>query len=75
LKILAGKEVQDNGKVMVQNGIDIGYLEQEPELDPSLTIREYISQGNSGMMKLYRNMREQHQHRQKILMNAPRKPL
>jgi ABC transport system ATP-binding/permease protein len=52
LKILAGKEVQDNGKVMVQNGIDIGYLEQEPGLDPSLTIREYISKGNSDMMNI-----------------------
>jgi ABC transport system ATP-binding/permease protein len=52
LKILAGREHQDNGKLMIQNGIDVGYLEQEPELDPALTIREYISQGNSDMISI-----------------------
>lgn len=52
LRILAGKETQDNGRVMVQNKVDIGYLEQEPELDPSFTIREFISQGNSGMIEI-----------------------
>ena len=52
LKILAGKEPQDSGKVMVQSGIRIGYLEQEPELDPQLTIREYITQGDSGMIDI-----------------------
>jgi len=55
LKILAGKEVQDDGKVMIQNGIHIGYLDQEPELDPALTIREYISQGHSGLMQIVKN--------------------
>lgn len=52
LKILSGKESQDGGKVMVQNGIRIGYLEQEPELDPTLTIREYISLGNSDVIRI-----------------------
>lgn len=54
LKILAGKEQQDSGKVMVQNGIRIGYLEQEPELEPQRTIREYISRGDSGMIEIIR---------------------
>ena len=52
LKILAGKEVQDGGEVMIQNGIRTGYLEQEPELKPGLTIREYISEGNSEVMQI-----------------------
>jgi ABC transport system ATP-binding/permease protein len=52
LKILAGKDVPDNGEVMVRNGIRIGYLEQEPELDESLTISEFISQGHSDMLKI-----------------------
>jgi ABC transport system ATP-binding/permease protein len=58
LKILAGKEVQDDGKVMIQNGIHIGYLDQEPELDPALTIREYISQGHSGLMQIVKQYEE-----------------
>lgn len=52
LKILAGKETPDEGKVMIQNGISIGFLEQDPQLDDSLTIRSYISQSNNKMVKL-----------------------
>lgn len=52
LKILAGNEVPDRGGVMIQSGIRTGYLEQEPELNPGLTIREYISEGNSGVMQI-----------------------
>ena len=58
LKILSGKETQDGGKVMVQNGIRIGYLEQEPELDPALTIREYISLGNSDVIRIVQRYEE-----------------
>ncbi len=49
LKIIAGKEVQDTGEVMFQSDIKVGYLEQEPELNPELTIQEYISQGHTGL--------------------------
>lgn len=52
LKIIAGKEVQDDGKVMLQNDIRLGYLEQEPDLEPDLTIREFISTGNSEMAEI-----------------------
>ena len=49
LKILAGRESADTGKVMIQNGISVGYLEQDPKLDNSKTIREFISTGHSGL--------------------------
>lgn len=49
LKIIAGEESQDLGKVMFQSDVRIGYLEQEPEMDLNLTIREFISQGDSEM--------------------------
>jgi ATP-binding cassette subfamily F protein uup len=52
LKIIAGKEVQDTGEVMFQSDIKVGYLEQEPELNPDLTIQEYISQGHTGLSKV-----------------------
>ena len=58
LQILAGKEVPDEGKVMTAKGLEIGFLEQEPELDNSMTISEFISQGESEMVKLVRNYEE-----------------
>jgi len=58
LKILSGNETQDGGKVMMQNGLRLGYLEQEPELDPSMTIREYISQGNSDVIRIVQRYEE-----------------
>lgn len=58
LKILAGREVPDSGKVMTANGIDIGFLEQEPELDETLTISEFISRGKSDMVQLVRKYEE-----------------
>ncbi len=55
LQILAGKEVPDEGKVMTAKGLEIGFLEQEPELDNSMTISEFISRGESDMVNLVRN--------------------
>jgi len=52
LQILAGKETPDEGKVMIQNGIRIGFLEQDPQLDDSLTIRSYILQSNNRMVQI-----------------------
>jgi len=47
LRIIAGEETQDSGEVMMQNDIRIGYLLQDPRLNPDMTIREYILQGDS----------------------------
>lgn len=55
LKILAGDDLPDSGKVMKAKGIDIDFLEQEPELDGSMTISEFISRGESDMVQLIRN--------------------
>ena len=52
LHILAGKETPDKGKVMIQNDVSIGFLEQDPQLDESLTIRDYIAQSNNEMVRL-----------------------
>lgn len=52
LHILAGKETPDEGKVMIQNNVSIGFLEQDPQLDESLTIREYIAQSNNEKVRL-----------------------
>lgn len=58
LQILAGKEVPDEGKVMTARGLEIDFLEQEPQLDDRMTITEFISQGESEMVKLVRNYEE-----------------
>jgi len=52
LKILAGKEVPDSGEVMIRNGIKVAILEQEPELDDSMTINQFISHGENEMVKV-----------------------
>lgn len=52
LKIIAGQETPDSGEVMSQNNIKIGFLEQEPTLDESKSIREYISTGNSEIVTI-----------------------
>lgn len=54
LKILAGKETADSGEVMIRNGIRVGFLAQEPDLDDSKTIRQYIAQGDSELVKIIR---------------------
>jgi ATP-binding cassette subfamily F protein uup len=54
LHILAGKETLDKGKVMIQNDVHIGFLEQDPQLDENLTISDYIAQSNNEMVQLIR---------------------
>ena len=52
LKILAGEMEQDSGKVMTQKGIQVGFLAQEPEMDESMTISEFIAHGNSEKIRI-----------------------
>jgi ATP-binding cassette subfamily F protein uup len=52
LHILAGKETPDKGKVMIQNDVRIGFLEQDPQLDENLTISDYIAQSNNELVRL-----------------------
>lgn len=54
LKIIAGEESQSSGEVMLQSDVRVGYLKQEPELEPELTINEYILQGDSDNTRIVR---------------------
>lgn len=45
LKILAGEEDYDSGKISVKNDLKIGFLPQSPEIDLNLSPSEYISEG------------------------------
>src|SRR5947208_9519221 len=45
LKIMAGLDKEYNGEAWVAEGARVGYLEQEPHLDPALTVRENVMEG------------------------------
>jgi energy-dependent translational throttle protein EttA len=45
LRIMAGVDSEIEGKAEAAPGLTIGYLEQEPKLDPSTTVREAVEEG------------------------------
>ncbi len=45
LKIMAGLDTDIEGEAIPQKGINIGYLPQEPELDPSKDVRGNVEEG------------------------------
>jgi len=45
LRILAGVDQEFQGRTAVSPGFTIGFLEQEPQLDPSKTVRQIVEQG------------------------------
>ncbi|OIQ83505.1 putative ABC transporter ATP-binding protein [mine drainage metagenome] len=51
LRIMAGADKEFEGEVQWQPGISIGYLPQEPELDPARTVREEVESGMGAVME------------------------
>jgi sulfate-transporting ATPase len=45
LKIIAGTEKNYQGEVTFSPGYNVGYLEQEPQLDPEKTVLEIVKEG------------------------------
>ncbi|MBO4453517.1 MAG: energy-dependent translational throttle protein EttA [Paludibacteraceae bacterium] len=45
MKIIAGVEKEYQGEVVFSPGYSVGYLEQEPKLDNSKTVREVVQEG------------------------------
>jgi sulfate-transporting ATPase len=45
LRIMAGVEKDFNGETMMADGYTIGFLEQEPKLDDSKTVRQIVEEG------------------------------
>src|SRR5216110_1420608 len=58
LRILAGVDQEFQGKTAVSPGFTIGYLEQEPRLDPGKTVREIVEQGVQPIVDLLREFDE-----------------
>ncbi|MET0445034.1 MAG: ATP-binding cassette domain-containing protein, partial [Pseudorhodoplanes sp.] len=45
LRIMAGIDTEYNGEAWVAQGARVGYLAQEPELDPDKSVRENVMEG------------------------------
>ncbi|MGE5314419.1 MAG: energy-dependent translational throttle protein EttA [Acidobacteriota bacterium] len=52
LRIIAGIDKDYLGTINVQKGISFGYLPQEPELDPSKTVKEVVEEGVQELVNL-----------------------
>lgn len=52
LRIMAGVDKQFEGEARAQPGIKIGYLAQEPEIDPDKTVREVVEEAVADMKAL-----------------------
>ena len=51
LRIMAGADKEFDGEVQHLAGVKIGYLPQEPELDPAKTVREEVESGMGEVME------------------------
>jgi ATP-binding cassette ChvD family protein len=58
LKIIAGVEKSFDGQVVFSPGYSVGYLEQEPQLDPNKTVKEIVQEGVQEVMDLLREYDE-----------------
>ena len=52
LRILAGVDKDFIGKTILSSGMTVGFLEQEPRLDPEKTVREVVEEGVQGTVDL-----------------------
>ena len=58
LKIMAGVEKEYDGEVQWQPNLNIGYLPQEPQLDPEKTVREEVESGMGAVMGAQKRLEE-----------------
>ena len=52
LRILAGVDKKYEGQISLSSGYTIGFLEQEPQLDNTLTVRQVVEQGMQATIDL-----------------------
>ena len=58
LKIMAGVDKEIEGEATPMPGLKIGYLPQEPQLDPDQTVREAVEQGIGGVLAAKKRLDE-----------------
>jgi ABC transport system ATP-binding/permease protein len=67
LKIIAGLEQPDQGKITVGNRVTIEYLPQNPDFDPDATVLQQVFKGSSPIMQVLR----EYQHIMEQLSTKP----
>jgi sulfate-transporting ATPase len=58
LKIMAGLDNEIEGEAVPMPGIKIGYLPQEPQLNPDQTVREAVEEGIGGVLAAKKRLDE-----------------
>lgn len=58
LKVIAGVEELDDGRIIRSNGLQIEYLSQNPAFEEDSTVIQQVFKGNSPVMKLLREYEE-----------------
>lgn len=52
LRVIAGIDTDFNGDVNLSKGISVGYLEQEPQLNPEKTVKEVVEEGAAELVAI-----------------------
>lgn len=58
LKIMAGVDKEFNGEAWAADGVKVGYLEQEPKLDPAKNVMENVMDGLGDTVALLKRFEE-----------------
>lgn len=58
MRIIAGEEKSFQGEVVFSPGYTVGYLPQEPELDPTKTVREIVGEGVAEIVSILKEYEE-----------------
>ncbi|RLA64041.1 MAG: energy-dependent translational throttle protein EttA [Epsilonproteobacteria bacterium] len=58
LRIMAGVDDDHLGEATLAKGYSIGYLEQEPKLDPEMTVKEVVQEGAQEVVDLLKEFDE-----------------
>ena len=58
LRIMAGVDKEYNGETILSDDYSIGYLEQEPELDPEKTVKSIVEEGMQDLVDTLKEYNE-----------------
>ncbi|HEY9593948.1 MAG TPA: energy-dependent translational throttle protein EttA [Spirochaetia bacterium] len=58
LRIMAGVDKEFHGEIAMSPGYTVGYLEQEPQLDPEATVRQVVEEGVTEVVGLLSEFEE-----------------
>jgi len=58
LRVIAGQDKDFNGEVVFSKGYSVGYLEQEPKLDETKTVKEIVEEAVQGTVDLLKEFEE-----------------